>query len=238
MTHILRAIVVLAVLGVSASASADEFYDTYQRGMAHFHAGNYGRARADYLSAYDLRPEPLVLFNIAQTYRLQSNARKALEYYRRFLAEPNIAEELRREAQDHVTRLEAEARLAAKARRKHAEAGPREVAGTTPERRIPLGSAITAGVAGASLVSALIFTKLGLDAERALENNPMPIQKDADLVERYQDLINTSWAFTGAAAITAVVIYFAAPRYSTARKTVIVAPGRDGGWSAAWVGRF
>src|SRR5687768_13158318 len=130
MIHILRLAILLIVLGVSASASADEFYGTYQSGMAHFHARDYSKARADYLAAYNLRAEPIVLFNIAQTYRLESNVNKALEYYKKFLAESKIAEDLRNEAESYVAKLEEEATAAEAARRRLAETGPREADGT------------------------------------------------------------------------------------------------------------
>lgn len=71
----------------------------------------------------------------------------------------------------------------------------------------------------------------------SLDANPDATQKDADKVERDQHLINITWGITGA-AITAVVIYFAAPSYATDTKNIAIAPNRDGGWSAAVTARF
>lgn len=109
MSNLFRTIVVLALLCTSsATATADVFYDTYQRGLAAFKAADYASARADFLRAYDLRPKPNILFSIAQTYRFELNPEQALIYYKRFLAESKITEDLRKEAESYVTTLEAE----------------------------------------------------------------------------------------------------------------------------------
>jgi hypothetical protein len=82
-----------------------------------------------------------------------------------------------------------------------------------------------------------VFTILGVGAERDLAGDPRATKADADRVERYQDLINLSIGITAAAAVTSVVLYFATPSYSTDRRTLAVAPVRDG-WGAFVVGRF
>lgn len=115
-----------------------------------------------------------------------------------------------------------------------AEGGPRN-------RRIPLGSKIAAAATGVGLVTSIVLTKIGLSAEsdfKELRDQGMATQADADKVSRDQNLINVSWGLTGAAAVTAVVIYFVAPSYSTDRKSVVIARPRDGGWTAGLIGRF
>ncbi len=133
MTHTSRALIVALLLCLPAIASADAFYDTYQRGLAAFKARDYAAARVEFQRAYDLRAEPLVLFNIAQTYRLEESPEQALVYYRRFLAESKIAEDLRAEAQRHVTDLEAQQAKRDAQRELEANTGPKE----------PDGSAVT-----------------------------------------------------------------------------------------------
>ena len=106
------------------------------------------------------------------------------------------------------------------------------------QRLIPLGSKIAAGVTGAGLVTALILTKIGLSAESNLKTNLMGTQADADEVERDQNLINIAWGITGAAAVTAVLLYIATPTYSSNDKVVVVAPTSNGGWAASLSGHF
>ncbi len=126
----LHLVVMLALICAPTIAAADDFYDAYQRGMAAFRAKEYMAARAEFQRAYDLRPEPIVLFNIAQTYRLAGDEDQALLHYRRFLSESQIAEDLRAEAQRHVTELEGAARARAATRAADAHEGPREPDGT------------------------------------------------------------------------------------------------------------
>jgi hypothetical protein len=127
MTRRLRSIVILSLLAVASTAAADAFYDTYQRALATFKTKNYPAARAEFLLAYDLRAEPIILFNVAQTYRLEHNVEQALVFYKRFLAESKIAEDLRSEAQRHVAAMEAD--LAARAQ-SDARTQPKEADGS------------------------------------------------------------------------------------------------------------
>ncbi len=130
MTQKLRAVILVALLCGPTTAAADAFYDAYQRGLAAFKAQDYSGARTEFVHAYDLRAEPIVLFNIAQCYRLEQNPEQALAHYRRFLAESKIAEDLRAEAQRHVSELEALQQTREAQRKVEAEAGPKESDGS------------------------------------------------------------------------------------------------------------
>lgn len=57
-----------------------------ERGMAKFKLGDYAGARDDLKRAYAIYPEPLLLFNIASTYRREGNRTAAIDYYGRFIA--------------------------------------------------------------------------------------------------------------------------------------------------------
>ncbi len=131
MTHPIRALILFALLCVPATVVADPFYDSYERGLAAFKASDYPGARAEFVKAYDLRAEPLVLFNIAQCYRLEQDPEQAIVFYRRFLAESKIAQDLREEAQRHVDDLEAQQQARNAQRRIEADAGPKEQDGST-----------------------------------------------------------------------------------------------------------
>jgi tetratricopeptide (TPR) repeat protein len=137
MRNLLRAIVLLLLLSISGTAAADVFYDTYQRALAAFKAKDYAGARADFLRAYDLRPEPIILFNVAQTYRLELGLEQAIVYYRRFLAESKIAEDLRNEAQAHVASLEAQLKAGDAQKELEAKVGPREPDGAPVKMATP-----------------------------------------------------------------------------------------------------
>lgn len=131
MTNSLRSIVLFTVLcAASAAARADALYDAYQRGLAAFKARDYIEARSEFLRAYDLRPEPIILFNVAQTYRLELNAEQALIYYQRFLAESKIFKDLREEAQAYVIALAADRRAREEEKKREASVGPKEHDGT------------------------------------------------------------------------------------------------------------
>jgi tetratricopeptide (TPR) repeat protein len=228
--------------------------------MEHFTKKDFAKARSEFLAAYALKDEPTVLFAIAQTYRFEGNYKEAIDWYKKFLADSQAAQDLRTEAQTYLSEAEARQRALDEARRKIAETGPTEADGkpakmptgstTTPaspvrrepvdrhERRIPLGSKIAAGAAGVGLVVSIVLTKRGLDVEREFKDLGVAATKaDADRVERHEDLINLSWGLTAAAAVTSVALYFVAPRRASHRK-VVIAPSHDGGWTAAFTGRF
>ena len=138
MNNRFRFIVLFTMLcALSATATADAFYDTYQRGLAAFKARDYANARSEFLRAYDLRPEPVILFNVAQTYRLELSSEQALVYYKRFLAESKIAEDLRDEAQGYVAALQVEQKAREAKTKIEANDGPKERDGTPVKVTMP-----------------------------------------------------------------------------------------------------
>lgn len=50
-----------------------------------FNLGEFSRAIEEYRLAYNSKPEPSLLYNIAQAYRLSGNLRQALFFYRSYL---------------------------------------------------------------------------------------------------------------------------------------------------------
>ncbi|HET7505077.1 MAG TPA: hypothetical protein VFK02_28860 [Kofleriaceae bacterium] len=59
----------------------------FQSGVALFKESKYAEALAEFERAYEVSPQPLVLYNIAGCHRELSHYREAVDYYRRFLAE-------------------------------------------------------------------------------------------------------------------------------------------------------
>jgi tetratricopeptide (TPR) repeat protein len=56
-----------------------------ERGLKHFEAKEYGRALDEFRAAYDLDPQPALLYTIAQTARLSGDCRRASRFYEAFL---------------------------------------------------------------------------------------------------------------------------------------------------------
>ena len=57
----------------------------FQAGRKAYNLGDFARAAIEYKAAYDAKPDPAFLYNIAQAYRLASNPDQALVYYRTYL---------------------------------------------------------------------------------------------------------------------------------------------------------
>jgi len=57
----------------------------YERATAAFGLGHYKKAGAAYEEAFALKPDPALLFNAAQAYRLGGDAERALELYRNYV---------------------------------------------------------------------------------------------------------------------------------------------------------
>jgi tetratricopeptide (TPR) repeat protein len=71
---------------------------------AAFRMGRYAEAAGKYDEAFALRPDPALLYNAAQSYRLAGNQARALEHYRNYVGlYPDCASA--EDARGHVSRL-------------------------------------------------------------------------------------------------------------------------------------
>src|SRR5687767_3337095 len=89
-TLLLSLFAVLALsLSLPSAASAQTRKERAQqhvkKGQAHQAAGEYDQALTEYRAAYDLLPHPLLLFNLAQVYRLQGKLSEAVDHYEQYL---------------------------------------------------------------------------------------------------------------------------------------------------------
>lgn len=76
----------LAVGGGPAVASEPSAArQAYDQATAAFGLGHYAEAAEKYEAAFSLRPDPALLYNAAQAYRLAGNRPRALELYRNYL---------------------------------------------------------------------------------------------------------------------------------------------------------
>jgi len=77
----------------------------FHRGVALFNEADYAGALAEFKKAYDIAPNPAVLYNIGQThFQLRSYA-AALQVFERYLAEAGASAEHRAEAEANVETL-------------------------------------------------------------------------------------------------------------------------------------
>ncbi len=81
------AVLIAVLLGASSSAKADrnEARKEYDAATAAFGLGRYAEAAEKYEKAFSIHPDPALLYNCAQAYRLAGNRARALELYRNYL---------------------------------------------------------------------------------------------------------------------------------------------------------
>src|SRR5262245_51516645 len=71
---------------VTTTARADEDAKAhYKRGFAAYGLGRYAEAAREYEKAFELNPDPALLFDAAQAHRLAHNDKRALELYENYL---------------------------------------------------------------------------------------------------------------------------------------------------------
>lgn len=108
-----RVVLVIAILMAGATGAQAQDKDEqarsralYDQGSRAYKAGDYPRAIELFLAAYELSHAPAILFNVAQAYRLAADCQRALDYYRRSLAEePDAAN--RDEVEERVSEMQA-----------------------------------------------------------------------------------------------------------------------------------
>src|SRR5262249_46509523 len=59
--------------------------ERYQKGTAYYDLGRYADAIRQFEAAYELKNDPALLYNLAQSHRLAGNAEQALHFYRTYL---------------------------------------------------------------------------------------------------------------------------------------------------------
>ncbi|MDZ4694187.1 MAG: hypothetical protein SGI86_03500 [Deltaproteobacteria bacterium] len=106
--------------------------EAYQRATAEFGLGNYGSAAAEYEKAFRYKPDPALLFNAAQAYRLADNKPRAIQLYRNYLRlfSTGVAAS---EARKHVDTLQNATPATPK--------GPVVTAGDAPKAEVPIAPA-------------------------------------------------------------------------------------------------
>ncbi len=252
-----------AARGDDAGGSDIQSYRaSVQRGADHFRDGEYGAARREFQRAYQIHPEPILLFNIASTHRREGHGELALAYYRRFLAAADPADSRRALALKTVAELEEELApqpqpeperpptpTAAPPRRVVERGSERVRAASEPDsERPPDGRVLrwTGIAAGAGAVAAFALawsaTRDARSAESYLEDLPADQGWDRTQADIYQDGRSASrrailfGVAGGALATTGVVLFVIGQRRASAA-SLRVAP-ESGGGSLLFGGRF
>jgi tetratricopeptide (TPR) repeat protein len=106
----LAIVVALALVPTGVAEAADdpaavEAKKHYEEGTKAFNLGEYPRAIAEFKATYNAKPDPLLLYNIAQSYRLAGDANQALFFYKSFLRNMPAATN-RKEVEGRIKALE------------------------------------------------------------------------------------------------------------------------------------
>jgi hypothetical protein len=127
----------------SAAPAADkEARALFQQAEMNFNLGKFSEALGNYQAAYQAKPLPGFLFNIAQCYRNMGNPERARFFYRRYLAlEPRTPN--RRLVEDLITEM---TRLL-----ERQGEPPAAVAGAQPAGAVAASPAVSAPASGAEV---------------------------------------------------------------------------------------
>jgi tetratricopeptide (TPR) repeat protein len=83
----------------------------YEKGMKAYTLGHFPEAIEEFEKAYEMRSEPIFLYNIAQSHRQNNAPQRAIFFYRRYLeADPNVKNrpEIEKRIKDMETQLNAQ----------------------------------------------------------------------------------------------------------------------------------
>jgi len=142
---VLAAVMIVASLAAPASRAAGGGIDDekearrlFEHAELEFNVGKFPEALADYQSAYEAKPLPGFLFNIAQCYRNTGNFERARFFFRRYLAlEPHApnrhrVDELIAEMSRQLEAKQAEAAAAPATSPRPVDAKPPDPSDTMP----------------------------------------------------------------------------------------------------------
>ncbi len=109
MRRALLTVVLALATAHAAPAHADDGRDygaLLSEGIAMYNEGDYTGARESLIAAYELRPNPKLLFFIAKSYQRDGDFRSAQIYYDQFLAEAPESDSLRAEAERYAAMVD------------------------------------------------------------------------------------------------------------------------------------
>lgn len=255
----------LALQAPDAAAQGGSI-ETYQtavaRGARAFQDGDYPAARRYFQMGYQIHQDPVLLFNIASTYRRESKRELALRFYRRFLAEADKKDSLRALALKTVAELNSELEAMQK-EEKREEPRARESRPVAEPRVAPAAAVVAerpaaeahpgrgfrwaaAGAGVAAVASFALAWRAGSQARSAqnyLETLPADQPWDQAQAEAYQDGESANrrallFAIAGGSLAATGVVLFTVGHLQGREASVSAAPAASGGGSVVLSGRF
>ena len=202
--------------GASSSAADKQARERFQAGEISFNLGKFVQALADYQAAYQLKPLPPLLFNVAQCYRNMQDYERARFFFRRYLAlDPRTPN--RRMVEDLISEMS----------RKLQDGN----AAARPDRR-PDGSLAAAapGAGGSAAAPDQAAARLNLSAPASATTTDLALTTDAGRVANQpRPPIYRRWWFwagLGALCVGATAVAIAAGRPGTPHGSLATIDGR------------
>jgi tetratricopeptide (TPR) repeat protein len=239
----------------------------YNKGMTAYNLGHFQEAIEEFEKAYELRSEPIFLYNIAQSHRQNGNPQRAIFFYRRYVdADPNSKK--RPEVEKRIFDMQSE--LNAQKEREAAATAPtpQPIAPTaapqpqpgprvTPQptlvdskpatveeasqgRGLRVGGLVIAGVGIAGVATGIVLVLHGnsLHDESIVAGS----QFDSSKYNSAKTFQTMGWVAVGvgaAAAVTGVTLYILGARAANSGPSVSLAPMvAPRTGGAAFFGRF
>jgi tetratricopeptide (TPR) repeat protein len=75
----------LALPAAAAGGATEDARAHYERGTSLYALGKFAEAAQEYEKAFELKPDPALLYNAAQAHRIAGNKQRALFLYQNFL---------------------------------------------------------------------------------------------------------------------------------------------------------
>jgi hypothetical protein len=213
----------LLLLCLPATAHADERSEAlqhYEKGRRAFDLGAYEEAAAEYASAYRIRDDPALLYNLGQAQRLANHPVEALRSYRMFLirvpdaanrdeVERKIAELQKLSAQPKATPTPpssgaAKAPVAASSTPSLALTPPRPADNRQSARAKTTAGGVLVGAGAAIAVGGVVcgvLAKRNSDSLSQLDRNMQPFNSSQERAGKTEQILEGVLSGVGAAAV-------------------------------------
>ncbi len=185
--------IALATLFVAATGQAqqDPAHDHYLAGVADYKAGRYAEAIGEFQTADQIRPSPVLSFNIAQCYEKMADLQSARTAYQEYLVRaPNAPDRTAVEA----TIASIDKRLLEKGNDSVVLVPSTQISQTQEKGQPYWISATILGVGAAGIITGVILNVIANSNASSLTNGTLHKRADA---QSYYDNANNAW--TGAA---------------------------------------
>ncbi len=173
-------ILVATLCGAPALAQTDDFKALVDQGLEHYKNRRYEDAVISFESAYKLRQEPELIYNIARAHEKALKREDAIAAYERFLGLPGTTAELRTKALQALEALRAEKVAMDRAKVPPVSPPPPTVAPPPPATGIvarpePKSRALEWGLIGGGgvlVATGAVFGVLALDSQSKFDEAP------------------------------------------------------------------